>query len=443
MKKRMYKIIVLLIGFLIMISGCRSSSINNITLKNFAYSSPSPKGQYSLKVYTRGEEELDDAAVLVKVYNHKRKSERNIFWQGNTPWAYIVWKSNNRVCINGVELDVNKGQYDYRKCKQGKSFYQKEIKNTLYLWISSYGVSEKRIKKEIQKKDTNVNYADQDGNTLLMLSAYMGRKETYKELLKRGADINKKNHEGQGVLEFIIRSGLPEKEILSFLNICRRDGAVVTAQTFEAAYQPFQYLWRDAACNYQVIQWVRNEISGDKIKYKTIKDQDIMFLEAAQSLKKEAKKNELSRKDQDGNTLLMISAGYGNLELTKNILAQGVDTSEKNRFGKDCLLYAISKQQWKVTEELLKRGIENSDALLETSEMGSIRGADLVLKYLDLKDDWHLKQAIMNALDLGYEEYAYHLFLKMNDKDYKGNNETVREKAEEVHAESILKWFLQ
>ena len=31
----------------------------------------------------------------------------------------------------------------------------------------------------------------------------------------------------------------------------------------------------------------------------------------------------------------------------------------------------------------------------------------------------------------------------MNDKDYKGNNETVREKAEEVHAESILKWFLQ
>lgn len=441
MKKRMYRMIFLLIGFLIIISGCRASSINNITLKNMAYSSPSPKGEYTLKVYTRGEEESDDAAILVKVYNRKNKSERNIFWQGNTPWAYTVWKSDHKVCINGVELDVNKEQYDYREYKEGKSFYQKEIKNTLYSKISSYGVSEKSIKKEIQKKDTNVNYADQDGNTLLMLSAYMGRKETYKELLKRGADLNKKNREGQGVLEFIIRSGLPEKEILSFLNMCRKDGAEVTAQTFEAAYQPWKYLWKDAACNYQVIQWVENEIKQDKIKHEEIKDQDIIFLEAAQSLKKEAKKNELSWKDQDGNTLLMVSAGYGNWDLTKNILNQGVDTSEKNRFGKDCLLYTISKQQWKIAEKLLKRGIENSDALLETSETGSIRGADLVLKYLDLKDDWHLKQAIMNALDLGYEEYAYHLLLKMDNKNYKGNSETIREKAEEVQAESILKYF--
>ena len=158
-------------------------------------------------------------------------------------------------------------------------------------------------------------------------------------------------------------------------------------------------------------------------------------------MKKEAKKNELSWNDRDGNTLLMVSAGYGNWDLTKNILNQGVDTSEKNRFGKDCLLYTISKQQWKIAEKLLKRGIENSDALLETSEMGSIRGADLVLKYLDLKDDWHLKQAIMNALDLGYEEYAYHLLLKMDNKNYKGNSETIREKAEEVQAESISKYF--
>lgn len=163
-----------------------------------AYSSPSPKGEYTLKVYTRGEEESDDAAILVKVYNRKNKSERNIFWQGNTPWAYTVWKSDDKVCINGVELDVNKEQYDYREYKEGKSFYQKEIKNTLYSKISSYGVSEKSIKKEIQKEDTNVNYADQDGNTLLMLSAYMGRKETYKELLKRGADLNKKIVKGKG-----------------------------------------------------------------------------------------------------------------------------------------------------------------------------------------------------------------------------------------------------
>lgn len=163
-----------------------------------AYSSPSPKDEYTLKVYTRGEEESDDAAILVKVYNRKNKSERNIFWQGNTPWAYTVWKSDHKVCINGVELDVNKEQYDYREYKEGKSFYQKEIKNTLYSKISSYGVSEKSIKKEIQKEDTNVNYADQDGNTLLMLSAYMGRKETYKELLKRGVDVNKKIVKGKG-----------------------------------------------------------------------------------------------------------------------------------------------------------------------------------------------------------------------------------------------------
>lgn len=441
-KKTHIKVFIIVnILIIILLSSCIDSNIQKFSLRKLSYSSTSPNGRYILNVYTRGEDMDDDAAVLVEVKDRKKHSKKNIFWQANTSWAYIVWKSNYKVCINGVLVDIRKDSYDYREHKEGKSFYQKKENNNLYLAIHSYNTSERKIKKMLKEEKVDVNYSDQDGNTLLMLAAYNGRVQTYDELLKYGADSAKTNNEGQGVLEFVIRSNQDESDILRFLEKERNEGIVLTENTWDVAYQPWKYSWREAACNYKILRWITNQMKQKDFVEKKIAKKDKIFFNAAYGIKKKATKEEVELQDQDGNSLLMVSAGYGNWKLAKNILEKGGNIKHKNRFGKDCLTYCIFKRQWKSVENLLKRGVENTDALLETSENGSIRGADLVLKYLNLMDDWHLKQAIMNALDLGHEKYAYHLFLKMRNKEYRGNSETVKERAEEVGANKFLKWI--
>lgn len=50
------------------------------------------------------------------------------------------------------------------------------------------------------RQGVNVDLANQDGNTFLMLAAYSGREELVRGLLELGADPNKLNGRGQGPL---------------------------------------------------------------------------------------------------------------------------------------------------------------------------------------------------------------------------------------------------
>ena len=67
--------------------------------------------------------------------------------------------------------------------------------------------------------------------------------------------------------------------------------------------------------------------------------------------------------------------------------------------------------------------------------------AELVLKHLDLRSDWHIKQAVIEAMNEGNEDYAYKLFLKLKDKNYKGGTETIYEYAKEMGVEKIVDWY--
>lgn len=54
------------------------------------------------------------------------QTKKNIYWQPNTSWVYIVWKSENIVYINGTKIDLSKNkQYDERD-NIGESFYSKK-----------------------------------------------------------------------------------------------------------------------------------------------------------------------------------------------------------------------------------------------------------------------------------------------------------------------------
>lgn len=345
----------------------------------------------------------ENASVLVELKNDQTK--KNIYWQPNTSWVYIVWKSENIVYINGTKIDLSKNkQYDERD-NIGESFYSKKDNNPLYLSILKQEIDEQKITKQLKDK-SNINYADAQGNTLLMIASYTGNMKIFHQLKDNGADISKRNNEGQGVLEFAIRSDLSEKQILKQLKDEIKMGAAITEETKNAVIQPWKYRWK-----------------------------------AARGQKTEGTKEEAKLTDKDGNTMLMIAAGYGNQKLLNNLLAQTPKLTHKNRFGEDALLYAISKDQITTAKQLLEAGMDNQEALLKTAQTGNVKMAELVLKHLDLRSDWHIKQAVIEAMNEGNEDYAYKLFLKLKDKNYKGGTETIYEYAKEMGVEKIIDWY--
>jgi len=46
--------------------------------------------------------------------NSKPNKKRNIYWQYKTDESDITWKDNKTVVINGIEIDLPNGKYNYR-----------------------------------------------------------------------------------------------------------------------------------------------------------------------------------------------------------------------------------------------------------------------------------------------------------------------------------------
>lgn len=436
--KKRYQLILLIIPCIIILAYIyftQSNKIDTIKLKRRLFTTYSPSKNHQLNVYT-ADTNKENASVLVELKNDQTK--KNIYWQPNTSWAYIVWKSENIVYINGTKINLSKNkQYDERD-NTGESFYSKKDNNPLYLSILKQEIDEQKIIKQLKDK-SNINYADAQGNTLLMIASYTGNMKIFHQLKDNGADISKRNNEGQGVLEFAIRSDLSEKQILKQLKDEIKMGAVITEETKNAVIQPWNYRWKAASCNYKVLDWVYDKLNQNPETDMTAEQK--VLLKAARGQKTEGTKEEAKLTDKDGNTMLMIAAGYGNQKLLNNLLAQNLKLTHKNRFGEDALLYAISKDQITTEKQLLEAGMDNQEALLKTAQTGNVKMAELVLKYLDLRSDWYIKQAVIEAMNEGNEDYAYKLFLKLKDKNYKGGTETIYEYAKEMGVEKIIDWY--
>lgn len=436
--KKRYQLILLIIPCIIILAYIyftQSNKIDTIKLKRRLFTTYSPSKNHQLNVYT-ADTNKENASVLVELKNDQTK--KNIYWQPNTSWAYIVWKSENIVYINGTKINLSKNkQYDERD-NTGESFYSKKDNNPLYLSILKQEIDEQKIIKQLKDK-SNINYADAQGNTLLMIASYTGNMKIFHQLKDNGADISKRNNEGQGVLEFAIRSDLSEKQILKQLKDEIKMGAVITEETKNAVIQPWKYRWKAASCNYKVLDWVYDKLNQNPETDMTAEQK--VLLKAARGQKTEGTKEEAKLTDKDGNTMLMIAAGYGNQKLLNNLLAQNLKLTHKNRFGEDALLYAISKDQITTAKQLLEAGMDNQEALLKTAQTGNVKMAELVLKYLDLRSDWYIKQAVIEAMNEENEDYAYKLFLKLKDKNYKGGTETIYEYAKEMGVEKIIDWY--
>lgn len=75
----------------------------------------SPDGTYTITAYLNNGGATTAYAVLCSVKNNGTGKERNIYWQYRDFDANIIWLNEETVQIDGVELDVNKDTYDFRR----------------------------------------------------------------------------------------------------------------------------------------------------------------------------------------------------------------------------------------------------------------------------------------------------------------------------------------
>jgi hypothetical protein len=91
-------------------------SMSNLPDGEFLTESQSPNGQYTVKAYvSMSGATVADAVRGEVVYHQKKNRKKNIYWGYRESTADIVWIDDHTVSINGIELDVRKDIYDFRK----------------------------------------------------------------------------------------------------------------------------------------------------------------------------------------------------------------------------------------------------------------------------------------------------------------------------------------
>ena len=91
-------------------------SMSKLPEGEFLTEAKSPNGEYTVRAYvSRSGATVADAVRGEVIYHQKKDKKKNIYWGYRESTAEIVWIDEHTVSINGVELDVRKDVYDFRK----------------------------------------------------------------------------------------------------------------------------------------------------------------------------------------------------------------------------------------------------------------------------------------------------------------------------------------
>lgn len=76
----------------------------------------SPTGDYTVLTYiSNGHSTVAPAVRGEVIYHNKNDNKRNLYWAYRIEEGEIEWINEHIVSINGMELDVRKDTYDFRK----------------------------------------------------------------------------------------------------------------------------------------------------------------------------------------------------------------------------------------------------------------------------------------------------------------------------------------
>lgn len=110
--------IIILIATIIYITIYTSFySMSRLPQGEFISETVSSDGKYTIKAYLCNGGATTDYAVRGELINNGNNKVKNIFWQYRVTDANFIWLDNDTVKINGNEIDLPNGKYDWRNEK--------------------------------------------------------------------------------------------------------------------------------------------------------------------------------------------------------------------------------------------------------------------------------------------------------------------------------------
>lgn len=89
--------------------------IQRIKGQEYLSESTSPNGTYTVTAYLNNGGATTSYAVLGRLKNNKKGKTKNIYWQYRCEKAEMEWLNDEKIKINGVELNIKDEVYDYRR----------------------------------------------------------------------------------------------------------------------------------------------------------------------------------------------------------------------------------------------------------------------------------------------------------------------------------------
>ncbi len=122
MQHRRFKTIVAVAAFVVMLFNlvgfCIDSffyNINNLPQGKFLFSSMSPGGQYTLKLYLVDGGQTLGKGIRGELMDIDTGEAKNVYWVVGEDNALVGWASDTVVSVNGHTVDVSNYVYDWRR----------------------------------------------------------------------------------------------------------------------------------------------------------------------------------------------------------------------------------------------------------------------------------------------------------------------------------------
>jgi ankyrin repeat protein/energy-coupling factor transporter ATP-binding protein EcfA2 len=214
--------------------------------------------------------------------------------------------------------------------------------------------------ESLLKKGANVNDKNNEGNTPLMLAAANGHKDSVEFLLKNGANVNDKNNEGNTPLILAAANG--HKDSVEFL---LKNGANVNDKNNEGN-TPLML----AATNKDkdiVLYLLKQGAEFDSNDSSVVNALTFtIFEQRCGSIREAATYGyvnvlkfllthgaDINSEDSNKNTPLILAAANGHKDAVELLLNRGANVNDKNNEGKSPLYFALSSNNINLAKQIL------------------------------------------------------------------------------------------
>jgi ankyrin repeat protein len=322
------------------------------------------------------------------------------FWKTNPDLAAVkaeIAKGNSPSQANGGSHDPvtaainNNASTDVVKFlveQEGNSVTKKTHHSRSYLhWAASRGNLE--LVQWLIAKGSDVNYQDSYGSSIIQYAASTGNKNTaiFDALLAKGADIKQKSEDGASLLLLAV-SGDKDLTVTDYfiskgLSLTEKDASGATAADYAAKVGNIELIEKlvkrgvkptDNALFYATqgsrmssngIETYKYLVDTYKLNPKAVNKDGATVLHLLVRRPNTEVINyfiekgiDLTKADNEGNTLLILASGGRDLDLVKTLLAKAENINSLNKVGESALTKAIGSGSTEIAEYLIQNGAD-------------------------------------------------------------------------------------